>query len=101
MRTSVISVSLVIAVLVGYGHARSTSAYPTPGLHARQHPNTGALSGQGTQLNKISARGDIAGWYTDNRNLDHGFLLHPSHGPDRSCDDQGYVSGSLRAIAPR
>ena len=45
---------------------------------AYDDPDAGKSSGQGTQLAKINADGDIAGWYTDSHNLDHGFLLHPA-----------------------
>lgn len=44
-------------------------------------PDAGRASGQGTELTKITEAGDIAGWYTDRHNLDHGFLLHPA----RTC----------------
>jgi hypothetical protein len=42
-------------------------------------PDAGRASGQGTTLAKINGRGDVAGWYTDGNDHDHGFLLHPGH----------------------
>ncbi|HXC42471.1 MAG TPA: hypothetical protein VNY51_02990 [Candidatus Dormibacteraeota bacterium] len=45
------------------------------------HDDPNAAGGQGTWLTKINANGDIAGWYTDAHNHDHGFLLRLGHDP--------------------
>ena len=45
------------------------------------HDDPNAAGGQGTGLKKINADGDIAGWYTDAHNHDHGFFLRPGHDP--------------------
>jgi len=51
-------------------------------------PDTGTSSGQGTVLTKISEHGDIAGWYTDDGNHDHGFFLRPGYGDERGCGNR-------------
>jgi probable HAF family extracellular repeat protein len=45
------------------------------------HDDPNAAGGQGTGLKKINADGDIAGWYTDAHNHDHGFFLRLGHYP--------------------
>jgi hypothetical protein len=45
------------------------------------HDDPNAAGGLGTGLYKINGEGNIAGWYTDAHNQDHGFLLHLGHDP--------------------
>ena len=45
------------------------------------HDDPNGAGGLGTGLQKINADGDIAGWYTDAHNHDHGFLLRLGHDP--------------------
>jgi hypothetical protein len=45
------------------------------------HDDPNGVGGLGTGLQKINAEGDIAGWYTDAHNHDHGFLLRLGHDP--------------------
>lgn len=118
MRAFFISLSLFVAVLVGYAYAGPTTAHPTRDAHTRQTQASAGdtfieindpLGVRGTRAWGIDPEGDIVGSYDDINKVRHGFSWsdgkfttidapRAGHGPPGPLGPEGTTLYDINAL---